>query len=72
VVEPTQLKNMLLKLDHETPSFGMNIKKIVETTAWIYDDVFGIGLSLSDIELPWLLTTSAIREELGRFHQMRR
>ena len=29
---PTHLKNMLMlvKLDHETPSFGMNIQKIFE------------------------------------------
>ena len=28
VVEPTYLKNMLLKLDHETPGKGENKKKL--------------------------------------------
>ena len=28
VVEPTHLKNMLVKLDHETPRFGVKIKTI--------------------------------------------
>ena len=29
---PTHLKNMLVKLDHETPRFGVKIPKIFETT----------------------------------------
>jgi len=32
VVEPTPLKNMLLKLDHESPIFGVKIPKIFELT----------------------------------------
>ena len=32
MVEPTHLNNMLVKLDHETPIFGMNIKHVEETT----------------------------------------
>ena len=30
VVEPTPLKNMNVKLDHETPRFGVKIPKIFE------------------------------------------
>ena len=32
VVEPTHLKNMLVKLDHETPRIGVK-KKLFETTS---------------------------------------
>ena len=32
VVEPTPLKNILVKLDHETPGFGVKIKNMNETT----------------------------------------
>jgi len=30
VVEPTHLKNMMMKLDHETPIFGVTIKRYLK------------------------------------------
>ena len=32
MVEPTHLKNIPVKLDHETPRIGVNIQKTFETT----------------------------------------
>ena len=43
VVEPTHLKNMLVKLDHETPGIGDEHKKIFEVSPPRFFLVFPFG-----------------------------
>ena len=48
VVEPTHLKNYIVKLDHETPIFGMKTKNISN------HPVIHVGVSKNDhFPYPW-------------------
>ena len=60
VVEPTHLTNMLVKLDHETPTFGVNIclldpplSKFLTGYQWLLDLRFACSVLPQTVVVSW-------------------